>query len=50
MHTHFSFMAGLNIFMAVLIIGTLWRLAAYHAISSTNPKVSHLGCAMSFQY
>lgn len=50
MHTHFSAMAALNLFLAVLIVGTLWRLATYHLVASGNPTVSHLGRAMGFQY
>lgn len=50
MHTHFSAMAALNIFLAVLIVGTLWRLASYHMVASQNDSVSHIGRAMGFQY
>lgn len=50
MHTHFSAMAALNIFVAVLIMGTLWRLASYHMVASSNENVSHVGRAMGFQY
>lgn len=50
MHTHFSAMAALNLFLAVLIVGTAWRLASYHAIASDNESVSHLGKAMAFQF
>jgi hypothetical protein len=49
-HTHASAMAALNIFLAVLIVGTLWRLAAFHLIASDNPSVAHVGKAMGFQY
>lgn len=50
MHTHFSFMAAANIFLAVIIIGTLWRLSSYHLIASQNDGLAHLGKAMAFQY
>lgn len=50
MHTHFSFMAAANIFLAVIIIGTLWRLGSYHMIASKNDQVSHIGKAMAFQF
>lgn len=50
MHTHFSAMAALNIFLAVLIVGTLWRLASYHMVASKNDSVQHIGKAMGFQY
>lgn len=50
MHTHFSAMAALNIFLAVLIMGTLWRLASYHMVASKNDSVAHVGKAMGFQF
>ncbi len=50
MHTHFSAVAALNIFLAVLIMGTLWRLACYHLIASSNETAQHIGRAGSFQY
>lgn len=50
MHTHFSAMAALTIFLAVLIVGTVWRLASYHAVASSNPTIQHVGKAMAFQY
>lgn len=50
MHTHFSAMMALDIFLAVLIIGTLWRLASFHLAASDNPVVAHVGRAAGFQY
>lgn len=50
MHTHFSAMTALNVFLAVLIMGTLWRLGTYHLIASKNESASHLGRAMAFQF
>lgn len=50
MHTHFSAVMALNIFLAVLIVGTLWRLASYHLVASSNPGLVHVGKAMGFQY
>ena len=50
MHTHFSFMIAAQVFLAVLVIGTLWRLAAYHLVASDNDNISHIGKAMGFQY
>lgn len=50
MHTHFSAMAALNLFLGVLIVGTLWRLSAYHLIANKNDSLSHIGKAMAFQY
>jgi hypothetical protein len=40
----------LHIFFAVLIMGTLWRLASYHFIASKQPHLNHLGQAMATQY
>lgn len=50
MHTHFSAMTALSVFLAVLIVGTLWRLSSYHLAASKNEGVAHLGKAMAFQY
>jgi hypothetical protein len=41
---------ALHIFLAVLILGTLWRVGQYHLIASSNPHLSHLGQAMAVQY
>lgn len=41
---------SLNIFLAVLIMGTLWRLASQHLVASESEGVSHLGRAMAYQY
>jgi hypothetical protein len=41
---------ALHVFLAVLIMGTLWRLASYHAVASNNETVAHLGRAMAFQF
>jgi hypothetical protein len=41
---------GLNIWMGVLVMGTLWRLLSYHAMASQNSNLQHLGMAMSTQY
>jgi hypothetical protein len=40
----------IHVFVAVLILGTLWRLTSYHLIASSNPHCNHLGQAMSTQY
>lgn len=50
MHTHFSAVHALNIFLAVLIVGSAWRLISLHLSAATAPGVQHLGRAMSFQY
>lgn len=39
-----------HVFLAVLIMGTLWRLSTYHLMASSNEHLSHLGMAMSIQY
>jgi hypothetical protein len=50
MHTHFSVMAATQAFLAVVIIGTMWRLVAYHLTAAQNETAQHLGKAMGFQY
>jgi hypothetical protein len=49
-HTHFSVMSAANVFLSVLVIGTLWKLATLHLVASDNESVSHLGKAMGFQF
>lgn len=39
-----------QVFLLVLIGGTVWRLASYHLIASPQPHLNHLGLAMSQQY
>lgn len=39
-----------HVFLAVLIMGTLWRVASYHLIASPNGHLNHLGLAMAMQY
>ena len=50
MHTHFSAMNALNTFLAVLIVGTLWRLGSYRLAAADRAELRNLGTAMSFQY
>jgi hypothetical protein len=45
-----DFRVMVHIFVAVLIIGTLWRLSSYHFIASKQPHLNHLGQAMATQY
>lgn len=40
----------LHVFLAVLILGSLWRLTSYHLIASSQPHMNHLGQAMATQY
>lgn len=46
----FDIQVGLHVFLIVLILGTLWRVASFHLIASHNPSLEHLGKAMSLQY
>ncbi len=46
----FNAAVALNTFLAVLIVGTVWRLASLHAVASSNALVRTLGQAMAFQY
>jgi hypothetical protein len=49
-HTHFSPLHALQSFLAVVIIGTVWRLLALHMVGSKAPLVHAAGKAMTFQY
>jgi hypothetical protein len=49
-HTHFSALHAANVFLGVLIIGSVWRLLTYHLAASKSPAARNLGAAMSFQY
>lgn len=50
MHTHFSAVSALGVFLVVLIVGTAWRLGAYRLAASSDPRLKTLGAAMAFQY
>lgn len=50
LHTHFSAVNALNVFLGVLIVGTLWRLISLHLVACDSPALQHAGKAMSFQY
>ena len=50
MPTGFNAMVALNTFLAVVIVGTAWRLVALHLIASGNPGLRNFGAAMDFQY
>jgi hypothetical protein len=45
-----SIKAAAHIFTGVLIIGTLWRVLAYHALAAPTPALQHIGGAMITQY
>lgn len=47
---HFNFFAAANVFLAVLVLGTLWRVGSYRLIASQNPTLQHLGKGMATQY
>lgn len=46
----FSAASALTIFFAVLIVGTVWRLASFHLTASSSAGAKNLGKAMAFQY
>jgi len=50
MHTHFSAMTALGIFLVVLIVGSAWRLGGWRLTASGSPVAQNLGKAMLFQY
>ena len=49
-HTHFSAMSALAVFLVVVIVGTAWRLGSLRLASSKSPAARTLGAAMHFQY
>jgi hypothetical protein len=50
MPTGFSAAVALNTFLAVVIVGSAWRLISLHFIGSASPQLRTLGQAMAFQY
>jgi hypothetical protein len=50
MHTHFSALSALGVFLVVLIVGTAWRLTSHRLAASARPEFRSLGAAMSYQY
>lgn len=50
MHTHFSAMTAVQVFLGVLIVGSAWRLATVRLGASKRPELQNLAKAMSFQY
>lgn len=50
MPTGFNAVVALNTFLAVLIVGTAWRLLSLHLVASGNSSAHTLGTAMAFQY
>jgi hypothetical protein len=49
-HTHFSALSAIGVFLVVLIVGTAWRLAAYRLMASNRLELRNAGQAMIFQY
>jgi hypothetical protein len=45
-----KFGAALHIFVSVLLIGTLWRIVAYHLLANDSPTAQHIGAGMITQY
>lgn len=50
MPTGFNAAVALNTFLAVLIVGSFWRLLSLHLAASSNASAATLGAAMTFQY
>ena len=42
--------AASHVFVSVLLLGTLWRITAYHLLASPNVQLQHIGGAMTTQY
>lgn len=49
MHTHIGVLLGLPAVLSVLIFFTVWKLVAYHLISSNSTALSNIAKAMLFQ-
>lgn len=50
MPTGFNAAVALNTFLAVLIVGSAWRLISLHFVGSSSTALKTLGAAMAFQY
>lgn len=50
MHTHFSALSAIGIFLVVLIVGSAWRLVSYRLAAAKDPRAQRIGAAMAFQY
>jgi hypothetical protein len=46
----FSVLHATQAFLAVVVIGTGWKLLGMYAARSQNTQLQHLGLAMLFQY
>lgn len=49
MHTHVSFLSGVQTFLLVLIFGTFWRLGSAYA-ATRGGLLGEAGKAASFQF
>lgn len=49
MHTHTSALTALQVFLMVIIVGTLWRLVAAE-LASRQGTVGQVGQAMAVQF
>ena len=49
MHTHTSALTALQVFLMVVIVGTLWRLSAA-ALASRQGTVGQIGRTMAVQF
>lgn len=50
MHTHVSALTAVQIFLMVLILGTLWKLGTAALVRNFDGVLDELGRAGSFQY
>lgn len=50
MHTHFSALSALGVFLVVLIVGTAWKLGAYRLGAARSQWARNASAAMLFQY
>jgi hypothetical protein len=42
--------AAVHVFVSVLLLGTLWKIIAFHLMASSNPVLQHAGGGMITQY
>jgi len=49
-HVHSSTLSAVNTFLAVIVVGGLWRVASAELVDSDNPWLEATGKAMSYVY
>ena len=49
-HTHIGVIAGLATMLYIALLGTLWRIGAFHMVAAKSKTLNNLGKAMLFQY